>query len=505
MRKNYTLCCLAGIAATLTACADPISSVAFDDWEPEMALPVLSTRFTLADAMRGFDFQGALDEAEDHELRIHVREQLFDVNPSEFVELLDVSIPLLDTATHYRINDEGAVLPVSRMITSEGKVSVAMRNDYPFAADVELRVPNFTTAAGPMVYRFRIPALSTYTEGYDLGVSELRLDLAGTVDVNYAARLEDGRAVRLTAGVISFTETDFSYVEGRLDSLAIDLGRDSVALDFLDIFKPGEVALVDPVARLHVRSSTGAAISLRTDGGEALTAGGETIAVDTELDRGFEPDYPSDPAHAVEVESFLQIDKTNSNLVGVLNRFPKQLKFGLRGLTTNVADDSTFFMYRDSRLQAELELDVPLELRFNGFTLEQELDVSVLGRLAEAKSAGLVLRTVNGFGLDAIGQFYFYDTAGDLRDSLFDEGPLPLLSAAEVREDGSTIAPTTSRNEFELSPRKIANLADSRRAVVRLRLLSPENGSTALYSNSEIALQIGATVVLNSDADVIEE
>ncbi|MFK8058259.1 MAG: hypothetical protein AB8F78_19195 [Saprospiraceae bacterium] len=480
----------------LAACSDTISDVQFENWEPEIAAPVLDTRFTLRDALADSDFSDYLTEDTNSAINIRITQALFDVVPGELLNVPSIVVPLLDTATSYNLEDEGIDLAVSRMDLTGGQVKYIFRNDYPEDAVVTITTANWILDGQPLQHTYTVPGLTTTADSVQLSTVSLVVPPSGDIDVNYKATLTTGVDVRLTLGTVNFKGTDFSYAEGSLDAIELDLGTDSIATDYFDAFEVGTVGLVDPVARLVIQNEIGAPFELMTNVAFATTRDGENIKLETPLTQGFTFEYPSLAEGRLSKTSELIIDRETSNLVDVLNSFPESISLGLQGTANPDSLEETFFIHRDARLKGVFEVDIPLALEFNGFQLEQEFAFDG-SSIAEALEAAFLLRVDNGFGLEAATQVYFYDGNGALLDSLL-AAPEIIVAAPEVDQQGAAVASIEKTTEVVIPPSKIANLAKSRFAKVEVTLKSPSTGAqyTQLFYDSSIGIKLGARITV---------
>jgi len=492
----YRYAAVGAAMVLLAACSDSISDVQFENWEPEIAAPVLDTRFTLRDALADSDFSEYLTEDQNSAVNIRISQELFDVVPGEMLSVPNIVIPMFDTSTTYNLEDEGIDIAVSRMDLAGGQIKYIFRNDFPQDAVVTVTTDNWILDGQPLQHTYTVPALTTTADSLQLNSVSLVVPQSGDVDVHYKATLTTGVDVRLTLGTINFKGTDFTYAEGGLDALELELGTDSIATNYFDAFEAGTVALVDPVARLVIENEIGAPFQLKTPTSFAMTREGENIKLNTPLTDGFVFEYPSLAEGKTNKTSELIIDRETSNLVDVLNQFPESIYIGLEGTANPNSLDETFFIHRDARLKGVFEVDIPLALEFNGFELEQDF-VFDGSSIAEAEAAAFLLRVDNGFGLQAATQVYFYDSSDVLLDSLF-TSPEIIIAAPVVNEVGAPTAPVEKTTEVTIASEKISNLAKSRSAKVVVTLQSPTTGAeyTQLFYDNSIGIKLGARVTV---------
>lgn len=500
--NTFSLRPLLGLLALLTcwACSDPISDVSFDDWSPEVAAPLLNTKFTLRDALAGTDFAGQVTEDQSSALRLKVAQSIFEVRVGDRLEVPAFAVPLLDTVTRFDFAAEGIDLPVSRIDLTGGRMYLSLRNDYPQAAMVTIKSANFLVDGQPLRQVFQVASSSTLTDSIDVGNVSFRASSDKSITISYDADLAGGpQNVRLSGGFFALKAQDFTYAEGKLNDLALDLGLDSVAFDFFDAFEPGSMELVNPTAILRVENSVGAPIQLKTNNAYARKRDGSSMALTSELSTGVDFKYPSLSEGMVAKSSELIFDRETSNIASVIGEFPTAIGIGLQGQVNPSNLDQTFFLHRDAVIRGALEVDVPLAVRFNGFKIEKQLDFDA-SSLEEAQAITFLMHVDNGFGLDAKAQVVFYDGSGQELGNLF-VTPVQVLAAARTNALGATLESTTTTVEIPIEADRVPVLAQARSAKILLELDSPRNSGAAftqLYYNNELGVKLGARVTLKA-------
>ncbi len=497
MKNTFYRLVAVGVAIlSLAACSDTISDVQFENWEPEIAAPVLDTRFTLRDALADSDFSQYLSEDANSAINVRIAQDLFDVIPGDLLDVPEFTLPVLDTVNTVNLEDEGVDVVISRMDVSDAQLKYTFRNDYPQDAEVTITTANWLVAEQAYQYTYTVPANTTTSDSVQLAQVSFVVPASGEIDVRYTATMPTGDKVRLTGGAIEFKGTDFLYAEGQLDKLEVDLGADSIATDYFDAFEAGTVSLVDPVARLVIENEAGVPFELMTNTAFATSRTGEAVKLTSPLSEGVLFNYPSMAEGKVSKTSEVIIDEQSSNILDVLNEFPESLQLGLEATANPEGLEENFFIHRDARLKGQFAMDIPLALEFNGFKLEEEFTFDG-GSIAEAEAAVFLLRVDNGFALDAATQVYFYDNQGELLDSLF-TAPETIVAAPEVDDFGVATSSVEKVTEIVLDPTQIATIAKSRSARVELKLYSATTGAqfTKLFYDNSIGVKLGARVTV---------
>ena len=496
-RSAAGLTLLAGLWA---GCSEAITEVGFEDWSPEIAAPLLDTRFTLRDALAGSDLAGRVTEDEDSALRITVVEDLFDVSAASAFEVPTFAVPLTDVSTTLDFGDLGVDLPVTRVDLTGGKLFFRFRNDYPLPAQVTVRTSNFLIDGAPMVHTLTVPAHATTDDSVAVAAVSFRADDGDRVTVAYEANLVGGATgVRLTAGFFAVRARDYTYAEGNLKGLTLDLGTDSIDLDLLSDFQAGSVELIAPRATLEIDNAVGAPITIRTTQSFARTRSGGVIAIESDLEAGVAVGFPRLGEGPVSKRTDVVFDRETSNLPQLVAQFPSRIAIGVAATVNPEGRDETYFLHRDAFVRGRLRVDVPLAMRFDGFEVGERFDLDA-GALSEAQSVSFLLRVDNGFNLDATAQVEFFDGAGASLGMLFDE-PQAVLAAAVTNHRGATTAPTETTLEIAIAGRRLGEIAQARSARFVLRLQTPvptpsNPGFTQLYYDSAIGVKLGTKVTL---------
>ena len=494
-------------ALSLGACRETFTDVSFDDWSPEVAVPLLNTSFTLEEALANAEFGGRLDEDSTGRLRVRIERDFFDVAPGEVLDFERVVLPLVDTSAAYTPQELEVPYGVTRVLLDAGTVTANLINDRPVPLEVTVRIPGVVADGSPYERAFAVAPLSAATDVLPVDAVEVAVDADGVFAVEYTALTPTGERVVAGPGAVVIETAGYTYAEGTFAGLEVDLTRDSIPLDVLEAFEPGTVELVDPSIAIAIENET--RVPLLVSAPEAFVQGrdGEPIAIESDLAAGTLV-RGAGPADSFAT-TVVRIDPTNSNLDDAVNGFPEALVFALRGgADAREGDDGAFAVHRSARLRGTLAFEAPLSARFRAFRLREdfEFDASALG---EATSARFNLIIASDYGLAVDAQVYFYDGTGATIDSLF-AAPERVVDAEPAdRVGGGTdlalVGPAVKQTSIPLTPRQVDELAATRRASVLLRVTSPAGGDeeTTLYADDLMSVQLG--VVVGVDPETLSE
>ena len=489
------------------ACADPISDVKIDDWAPEVALPLLETSFTLRDALEDAAFSEYVEEGADGGLRVGLREKLFDYRVSDNVPLVNLTFPLATPETVVDPSSFGIVLPVSLIDMTGVTAVVQMRNDYPTDATVTVTTDNIALDGVAFEYTFTVPAGATQVDSFAVATSRFELSDDGTITMRYAAELAGGQVgVQMSGGSVVLKPSDFTYAEGPLTEVGFELQLDSTAFPFFDAFEPGTISLVNPTATVTIENSVGAPVRFTSPDSYVGYRDGSRETLVSPFTRGLDIAYPAFDAGPVPQPTVFRLDESTSNFADVLSGLPTHMNFTLACELNAEGAEEKFFIHRDARVRGDIEIDVPLALRFDGFEVERDFAFDGSG-FDEAASAEFLLKVDNGFGLGAKLQLGFLDAGGEEIAEAFPE-PVQLFRAATVDALGKATANASTEVTIPIPAETIALLREASAARVTLQLDSPEATAaggadfTQLYYDNAIAVRLGALITLDGEAVV---
>ena len=498
-RRSFFALLPAGLAL-VAGCREPITDIALDDWEPEVAVPLLTTRFTLADALTGAEFADDLTTDDDGLIRLSLEADLFDEAPGAILDFEEVLLPLLDTAAAYTPEELDVPYGVTYVELGAGTIVAAFVNDRPVPLEVSLSVPDIVADGSAYARTFTVPPFGSFEDELAVAQVQLGTGASGLFELGYTATTPTGERVQAAAGALAIRTAGYTYAEGRFAGMSVDLSRDSILLDMLGAFEVGSVELAEPSITITVENETG--VPLLVSSPEAFVAGreGDSVSIESELRAGVRVDAaaPQDSFSTTRIV----VDGANSNFADVVNRFPEALIFALRGAAdVDATNRDDYPVRRSDRLRGHLAFDAPLGAHFRRFRLHEQFDFDA-SQLANARSATFSMLVANEFELAVDAQVYFYDAVGEPIDSLF-AAPRRIVEASRTADGGepdparaALKTPGLNKLSIPLTEHQLERLPDTRSASVLLYVTSPEGGDrvTTLRADDEMSVQLGVVV-----------
>ncbi|WKN32512.1 hypothetical protein PZB74_04020 [Porifericola rhodea] len=476
-------------AATLLA-ASCMPEDDFQDIEvlapsPSLSLPILNTNLKVSDLIRTDD-GGLLEENSDNSYSLFYRQNIqsqpvgayFPPIPDQQYDesfSLGISAPAFNWSPE-PVTVDGKIpmntgdLALYGIECKSGALQISMSSDYDHNISIILTLLDLVDAnQEPMVFEFdlvwgnRYSVQSKELAGYMLNIDNE--EIRYTMEIGISG---SGNAINSYEQIymgLNMSDIDFSFLKGNFSNITIPVKADTLEIPFLANAINGEVAL-NPNFKVDFVNSFGVPVSPdlsniyveRNSGNVRLQDEG-----DSEFFSGnFEFPYLQDRNDLPAVKSQL-VDENNSNLEDAFAELPRGIAYWF-GFTMNSGEQDTSFVTDESMIGVDLEVELPLEGRFD-VLLEDTIDVD-LDFEQEVEELKVLIKTENEFPIDAGLQVFFldaegnrlYDTSGEPIKLFADEAKF--LEAAQITNSstGETkatsidmpISATISQEKYEL-------------------------------------------------------
>lgn len=441
-------------AATLLA-ASCMPEDDFQDIEvlapsPSLSLPILNTNLKVSDLIRTDD-GGLLEENSDNSYSLFYRQNIqsqpvgayFPPIPDQQYDesfSLGISAPAFNWSPE-PVTVDGKIpmntgdLALYGIECKSGALQISMSSDYDHDISIILTLLDLVDAnQEPMVFEFdlvwgnRYSVQSKELAGYMLNIDNE--EIRYTMEIGISG---SGNAINSYEQIymgLNMSDIDFSFLKGNFSNITIPVKADTLEIPFLANAINGEVAL-NPNFKVDFVNSFGVPVSPdlsniyveRNSGNVRLQDEG-----DSEFFSGnFEFPYLQDRNDLPAVKSQL-VDENNSNLEDAFAELPRGIAYWF-GFTMNSREQDTSFVTDESMIGVDLEVELPLEGRFD-VLLEDTIDVD-LDFEQEVEELKVLIKTENEFPIDAGLQVFFLDTEGN---RLYDTSGEPIrLFADEVK------------------------------------------------------------------------
>jgi hypothetical protein len=379
----------------------------------------------------------------------------------------------------------------------------ASLNGVPFS--VEQNLPPGTPTA---------PSLTNSTRALDGYVFDMRGPDHNSVNslathISYA-NAQDGNAVTITnldslIAVVSYHDIIPQYATGSFGTRTITVEPSTTALDlFANI--SGTLDLDQVSATVKIRNGIGvdarASIqylrSVNTTSGNtvdlqnAITQGPVNIDRALDLGNGFQP----------ALNTFA-LNQGNSNIDAFIENLPGRVDYALSVEINPLGDISNGhdFLYHDSKLSADLDVDIPLRLIASNLTLRKTIELDLPGT-AEShawNSGTLHLFADNGFPFSANLGMEVVDAAGQVLAML---SPGGTIGSGQLGPGGLVISSVSSKLDFQVNKDQMDLLQQT--GLVRITAVfntADQSQHVQLLEQYALALQltVDANYTVNGD------
>lgn len=487
---------------------------------PTLAFPLFNTTLTLKDLAAGIvrsDVQGdtLLTNADGSMTLSYAGDVASKPATDVFRFLQSGLIPVSDTVFTATLQAPDSVA-IRRATLKNGTFSVIISNPFRDTLRGTFRFPDLTTNGQPFVLNVVIPPNITrggspWNSGVISMIDRTLSTRNNRITLGYALFLPNGQRVKVPdllpgiAGVgLSFSNLEFSYIEGYWGYNSYPLIRDTIGIDINQTNLDGSVRIANPVVTMRVVNSWGIPtrgvikyLSFISKDGRELPLN-STLFRDGYIDFG----YPSLAAGEVgrSKTTTLRFDRSNSNIEAIFNSQPVQLIYELDAIANVQRDPSLIgFLTDKSNISLNVQVDLTLEGSVKNFQATQDLDVNfgeaATANLDNVESAEFKLVTENEMPVATALQLYFFDTRGSvIVDSLF-APPAPRIVAAAAPVNAAGIATGKQRTEtlIPMSPARFDRIRESRKIRLKTAFTTSGEGNQTvrLLADQKTILKMG--------------
>jgi hypothetical protein len=485
---TMVLACLMFVA--LSACLNPIGEPSVDpDERQRWAIPLLQTQFSLEDALGGFDFEGTL--LDQNGLRLVRRDTVFRRFPIRSINFPGLTAPFTDSVTVVNLQDLGVNLQVRQIEFIAGRLEWLFISNDPEDLEVELTLPNFTINGDTLVISATVPANGSREGFIDLENHFFDVGRSQQIFASYTARTPAGEPRLLVGGLLQI-DPDFipRTAIGSFDSLSVSLGSGSIITDFFAAFEPNTAALKDASVVFDVVNQTTVPFNLESVRTFASLRDGTEFDFGTPIDDGVS--IARSPGFGQSTQTAVIIDDTNSGLVSAATMFPDSITLEFVGVANPERLQEEFTLDFQEEIIGSFVFDIPLQVQFDGFVIDQEFTFGDIEELDRVREAEIQLSSSNSFGLFASTQIFILNDSLQVIDSLF-TAPRQLLTAGTLDANGEVVSATDALVSIPISDETFDRIRQFPNARARVFLKTPEGSEVfaQLDNTNSLALSVG--------------
>ena len=462
-------------------------------WQPEIAIPLANTVFTVQDVVDEADEDGITEVDGDRVVHLIYEGKIASFPIGQEIILPDIVFPVAAGGGHFPKDIQGVGKVEALHFKPGGKLVLNLESPESGKIDVEVSIPGLRKAG--VAYSLSTSFLSPNSP------LEVVIDLEGyqweAADAGFAFSIEseffDTNDPVAVLGTLSLLGSEFSYVEGRFDPVLLQTREDTLEIDLFKSQASGVLTFEEFSLELSISNSIGIPIVGKTLLLEASTNRAGVLPIEAgDLPTGLNLAYPALNEVGSAKTTLVALNEDNANLAEVISSGPREIRYQVQGETQVMTEAG--FLTDSSTIGIDLRVDLPLHLRAENVILTDTLPFS-LSEVADIElieAATFRIQTINGFPLELGMQLIFLDQNDQALDSLF-SSTSQLLNPAPVDAGGRVTEAMELITEAELSAEKIDMLPLTRRVVIRFSAQSVEEGQVPvrIFEDYTLALNIG--------------
>jgi len=494
---RYSFFILAGIFLLFTSCfRDDLKNVKVPVWNPNVAVPLVNSQFTLEDIIA--DFKGENNLVTDSSGLVTLiinRDRVFSIPAHEFFQVPEQHFSSTDTAQLIEFVFPGGEL-IHTLGIKEGLLIINMSSDLTEDVQVNIKIPKATINGVPLEEEILLPSDTNITDTIDL--SGYTLDLTGdgadanVIEIQYNAQtLSDHLPAILDEFSGSLQNISFNYADGFFGLKNFEINTDTIPIQFLKNWVGGTIYINDPEFNITLNNDFGIPFFLELSNFQAENTAITIPVSGAVLEDKVTVNFPQDTTSGPVVTDMI-INGENSNIDNVIAFSPNKITYKLLlGVNSTLGNAPLSYLYDTSELFADAQLKLPFQGRIENLVLQDTFDLDI-DTIKELTHANFKLTVSNSFPVNAKMQVFFADPNHELMDSLL-HSPENIIASAITNQDGEVDAPTQQITFIKFGPDKLQNLFSARKLIVRA-LLSAGNTQQPpikLKSSYRIDLNLG--------------
>jgi hypothetical protein len=494
------------------------------EWNPDFAVPLVHSRLTLDDVLGQVNPGDLLiTDSLTHTMKVVYRGQAFSQTAEELFPQLDQSydstfqvlLPPIPNGDSLVIS-----LPISmEFITANGEILDSLWYDagqfvISLQANINrnmkfrMQVPGLRKSGQPfdvlLPYNFTGPLPITVGNQKDLqgyscifnsaaaGIHTLNAILSITV---YGDNNPNNSPYSLDVS-LKQENLGMAALFGFLGQQVVNIPLDTIQLGLFKSSIGGTFTVDDPRITITFKNSFGLPVAIDVTTLQAYSAINPPYQVSlTGIPNPFFVNAPSYSQIGQATNTSLILNKNTTNISSFISLMPSEVRYAMDA-TMNPSGTGKNFVLKDSKMDIDFDVEVPLSGTASGFQVKDTIDFA-FDRVDEIESIMFKFNILNGFPLDVGMQIYLADSNYQILDSLLLPGEKVISSGVPgPAPDYKVTIPGQKTTEVSLDPGRLENLFQTSYIILKADLATSNGGTTTVkfYSDYYIDVKIGTRV-----------
>lgn len=355
----------------------------------------------------------------------------------------------------------------------------------------------------PIAYSGSSPVI--VNQNYDLSNYSIDMTNHGTthntINVYYTITITKDANPTNVGDAVSFTETftnvTYNNMVGYLGQQALSPNTDTIPITlFNNNLLTGNITLVNPQIKVFLTNSYGLPIQANFTTFEGYTAGHPAYNI-TGAPNPIPIPIPA--AIGQSAEDSFKLNNGNSNIVSLMNNFPKNVIYHINSMSNPLGPVYTNFITDTSQFRVDMEVDLPLWGTVTNFTFQDTLAYKF--NLSTNYVEAITVRAYisNGFPLDVDMSINFVDSAYHVIDSLITHANQLVMPSASINGAGMVTTPTQHSVDFIIPSSVMPQINNIKHILIGARVNSAGNSNTPatavkIYDYYHLDVKIGVNI-----------
>jgi hypothetical protein len=495
------------------------------DWNPKYAIPLAYGSLSIKDIVNALDSTGVMKEYPDGLLYINYHDRILSqtidsiitIPNQQFQELFYGSalpaFPPTDSLRYqrnstYNFNfNNGA--EIDSVNFKGGTLVFHVSSEFKHLGRITITMTTLTKNGQPLQFNMPINRSDgTFSDSIvrSLNGYKLAFNATNKIPLSYEVAFKNSMQPILATQKISINidvrKPSFKSIFGYFASYPVI--DDYVSKTKIDVYEnviATNAKIADPRINIIYSNSFGIPVRLQLTNTHTYSDinGTQPLTLNPSINP-INIKYPNISQIGTTTRDTIRINKTNSSIVSAFNTAPQQFIANVTA-TTNPAGKSFNFALDTSRLNVDMEVELPMDLQASNYNRMDTLDFDVSDAVPDydiVNKIAIYATFTNAIPCDLNLQVYLADENYAVVDSLFTVADQPIIKSGEIDSNGKVTKPTTKINQFIYDNKRAKKLKNVKFALLRGNVSTAGNGLTSVkfYSNYVLSLALGVQVDL---------
>ncbi len=392
--------------------------------------------------------------------------------------LFGLPVPILDSVVSLPLSAfQEATL--TRATLKGDQIFFIFNSDLEEDISIMVEIPNLKREGEVFSFEYDLPFDGTSpstltTPMIDLAGYEME-SIDGLVQLVYDARKKDGTRIVLPPSFARVNAFDFSYIEGQIGQSVIPTEVQSIDITIEDSLVEGTYKFQDPKIHFDITNSFGVPIGVKVKELYLVDGADRARQIESPLfDDIIILSFPSLDMVGQSVVDRITFDKSNSNILDLLEDDIQEIRYDLDIITNPAMDENEFFLTDSSKAIIDATLDLSFIATVEKVTAQHVAPV-FLADIDTLSTSRIKIFVNSGIPLSFSPELVFFSLADQQLPLIADVEPNIISAKTDLL--GNVVGNSESVIYYTLSTDQITLLATMDSVRATLSVQSPQNGS----------------------------